>query len=66
MTIPIGWSLLGIKGVIWAVALSELPPLVVIWRAALRHRLFSLAAESRSLLFAGLGAALGLGGSFLW
>jgi O-antigen/teichoic acid export membrane protein len=66
VAIPIGWSLSGIKGVIWAVALSELPPLVVMWVGLIRHRMFSVAAELRSLLFAGLGALLGLGVLHFW
>lgn len=66
IAIPIGWWLWGIRGVIWAVALSEVPPLVVIWFGLIRHRLFSIAAESRSLLFAGLGALLGLGVLHFW
>lgn len=66
VTIPIGWWLFEIKGVIWAVALSELPPLVVIWTGLIRYRMFSVVAESRSLLFAGLGALLGLGVAHFW
>jgi O-antigen/teichoic acid export membrane protein len=64
--IPIGWALSGIEGVIWAVALSELPPLVVIWIGMIKHRMFSVAAEFRSMLFAGLGALLGLGVLHFW
>ena len=66
IAIPIGWSLWGVRGVIWAVALSELPPLVVIWGGMIKHRMFSVAAESRSLLFVGLGVLLGLGVLQLW
>ncbi|HXJ39440.1 MAG TPA: oligosaccharide flippase family protein [Bryobacteraceae bacterium] len=66
VAIPIGWSLYGVKGVIWAVAVSEIPPLIVIWIGMIKHRMFSLVAESRSLLFAGLGVALGLGVLHLW
>ena len=66
IAIPIGWSMAGIKGVIWAVALSEIPPLVVVWFGMIKHRMFSIAAESRSLLFAGLGMLLGLGMLHFW
>lgn len=66
VAIPVGWSLWGIKGVIWAVALSELPPLVVIWTGLIRNRMFSVAAESRSLFFAGVGALLGFGVLHFW
>lgn len=66
VAIPIGWSLSGIHGVIWAVALSEVPPLMVIWIGLIRHRMYSVAAEFRSLLFVGLGALLGLGVLYFW
>jgi O-antigen/teichoic acid export membrane protein len=66
IAIPIGWSMAGVKGVIWAVALSELPPLVVMWVGMIKHRMFSIAAESRSLLFVGLGMLIGLGVLQLW
>ncbi len=66
IAIPVGWSLTGIKGVIWAVALSEIAPLVVMWFGLIRHRMFSVVAELRSLLFVGLGALLGLGGLHFW
>jgi O-antigen/teichoic acid export membrane protein len=66
VAIPIGWSLAGIKGVIWVVALSEIPPLIVIWIGLIRHRVFSVSAELRSLLFVGLGALVGLGILHFW
>ena len=66
VAIPVGWSVSGIEGVIWAVALSEVPPLMVIWFGLIRHRLFSVAAEFRSVLFAGLGALVGLGILHFW
>lgn len=66
IAIPVSWSQWGIEGVIWAIALSELPPLIVIWTGLIRHRMFSIVAESRSLLFVGLGAALGAGVARLW
>jgi O-antigen/teichoic acid export membrane protein len=66
VSIPIGWSIYGIEGVIWAVALSEIAPLVVVWSGLIRNRVFSIIAELRSLAFVGLGAALGLGISLFW
>ena len=59
--IPAGWSLAGIKGVVWAVALSELPVMAVLWAGMVRKQMFSLRSEFRSLLFAGVGALLGMG-----
>ncbi len=49
--IPIGWALAGIKGVVWAVALSEVPVMAVLWFGLVRHRIFSISCECRSLLF---------------
>jgi O-antigen/teichoic acid export membrane protein len=66
VAIPIGWTMWGVKGVVWAIALSEAPPLLVIWGGMLKHRIFSVFAESRSLLFVALGSLLGLGVSYLW
>jgi len=57
--IPLGWHVAGIRGVIWAVALSELPVLVVLWLGMKRNRLFSPSVELRSALFAAVGLALG-------
>ncbi len=66
VAIPMGWSLAGIEGVIWAIALSEVPPLIVIWAGLMKHRMFSIVVEGRSLLFAAVGALLGLGVLHFW
>ena len=66
VAIPIGWSLARIEGVIWAIALSEIPPLIVIWAGLMKHRMFSVVVEGRSLLFAAFGALLGLGVLHFW
>jgi len=60
-SIPICWHLMGIEGVVWAVALSELPVMVVLWIGMIRHHVFSLSCEIRSLLFACLGMLIGYG-----
>ena len=57
--IPIGWHVWGVKGVVWAVALSELPALGVLWLGLRRHEVFSYLIELRSLSFAALGMLLG-------
>ena len=59
--IPLGWSRYGIEGVVWAVALSEIPVVVVIWAGMARHRMLSLKSELRSLVFVGTGALVGIG-----
>jgi O-antigen/teichoic acid export membrane protein len=61
LSIPVGWSHMGVRGVVLAVALSELPVMGVLWFGLLRHRLFSLWCEARSLLFGLLGVLLGIG-----
>lgn len=61
VSIPIGWSVMGLEGVVWAVALSEVPVMAVLWIGLARHRLLSLSCELRSLLFVGLGVLLGIG-----
>jgi O-antigen/teichoic acid export membrane protein len=61
VAVPLGWKLLGLKGIIWAVALSELPPLFVMWVGLIKHRAFSPAAEARSLSFVVLGVLIGWG-----
>jgi O-antigen/teichoic acid export membrane protein len=57
--IPLGWTLGGVAGVIWAVALSEIPVLLVLWWAARRHGLLDLVMELRAPGFLGVGAMLG-------
>jgi O-antigen/teichoic acid export membrane protein len=61
VSIPAGWHLLGLQGVVWAVALSEVPVLVVMWIGLARCRMFSLRSEFRTLAFAALGGIAGLG-----
>lgn len=66
VSIPVGWSLFGTKGVIWAVALSEVPPLVVMWSGLAKHRIFQLLVEIRSAMFAVGGTFFGLLISHYW
>jgi O-antigen/teichoic acid export membrane protein len=61
IAIPVAWSFMGMKGAVWAIALSEAPVLLVLWTGLLRHRVFALASEIRSSLFVVLGTILGLG-----
>ncbi len=57
--ILMGWWLSGLSGVVWAVALSEIPVLVVLWWGLSRHGVLSFAGELRSVLFVGVGVLLG-------
>lgn len=64
--IPLGWAGWGVKGVIWAIALSELAPLAVNWTGMIRHHMFSTLAEIRWLSFICLGYLLGMALSYVW
>jgi O-antigen/teichoic acid export membrane protein len=57
--VPIGYYLHGVAGLVWAVALSELPALIVVYAGFARHGLASPAHEARVPLFYALGLALG-------
>lgn len=62
--IPIGWSLAGMTGVVWAVGLSQVPVLCVIWYGLIQHRVLYLRGELRSV--GALCAGLLIGGGLLW
>jgi len=57
--VPLGWTNYGMVGVLWAVALSEVPVFFVIWSGLYKYKIFSLRHELRSLLFVGAGLLLG-------
>jgi O-antigen/teichoic acid export membrane protein len=59
--IPIGWNSWGIEGVVWAVTLTEVPVVAVLWVGMAHHQVLSLRHEARSLLCAGVGVIVGLG-----
>jgi O-antigen/teichoic acid export membrane protein len=62
--IPVGWTLNGLQGAILAIALSELPVLLVIWFGTQKYRVFSLVREIRTVGFIVLGIGSGMG--LLW
>lgn len=66
VAIPVGWSVFGVSGVIWAVALAEVPPLIVIWVGLVKHKMFSIGAELRSIAFVALGVLLGFAVLQVW
>ena len=57
--VPSVWPIYGIEGVVWVVALTEIPALTVVWVGLYRHKILSLLYEARTLLAAGCGAAIG-------
>lgn len=57
--VPIAWQLGGLKGVLTVMVATEVPVLFVLWGGAIRHRVFSLMGELRSVLFFACGMAIG-------
>jgi hypothetical protein len=57
--IPIGWYLAELTGVVWCVALAELPALTVIWTGMIRQKLLRPVFELRSLAIWGASCSLG-------
>jgi O-antigen/teichoic acid export membrane protein len=57
--IPISWHLYGIRGVVWTVAMSELPVIAVVWYGMAKRDLLSMRFELRSLLFYSFGIVMG-------
>ena len=66
VAVPIGWWQAGVHGLIWAIALSELAPLVVVSSGLIRHGMYSVAAELWTVIFVVVGVLLGLGFTTLW
>ncbi|MEO1227378.1 MAG: oligosaccharide flippase family protein [Myxococcota bacterium] len=65
VAVPLGWHWGGFPGLVWAVALSEVPTLVVVWFGLIRNGYFHPVRELRSVLFFGAGWGLGLGAEAL-
>lgn len=59
VAIPFGWHLGELRGLVWAVVLSEIPGLVIIWWGMRRNQLFSLSGELRGFLLFGCGIPVG-------
>jgi len=66
VALPVGWWQAGVHGLIWAIALSELAPLVVVSSGLIRHGMYSVAAELWTVIFVVVGVLLGLGFTTLW
>jgi O-antigen/teichoic acid export membrane protein len=63
--LPLGWHWGGLSGVVWAVALSEVPVVIVLWCVVWRHGLWRFMGELWSVLMFGAGAAAGVGVNIL-
>ena len=61
--VPIGWASGGLTGAVVVMAMTEVPVLLVLWPAAIRHRVFSWRGELRSVAIFAMG--VGLGAAFL-
>lgn len=57
--IPLVWPFYGIHGVVWVVALTEIPVLLVVWSGLAKFKILSLKYELRSLLFVLFGVVVG-------
>lgn len=57
--IPVSWHLVGLTGVVWCVALSELPVMIVIWVGMAKENLLRPLLESRSLAIWGASYMVG-------
>jgi len=58
--IPIAYFLYGIKGVVWVIALSEIPVLIILWIPFSRIGLLRPSREIIAVLIFGIGLLLGL------
>ncbi|HPG25514.1 MAG: oligosaccharide flippase family protein [Spirochaetaceae bacterium] len=63
--VPTGFHLGGAVGLVWAVALSELPAALILWPAAARRGLFRSSRELLAIALFAAGLALGSGLRFL-
>lgn len=57
--VPVGYSVAGAEGLVWAVALSELPAVLVLWPAAARRGLWRWQREVQAVALFGLGLGAG-------
>ncbi len=57
--IPLGWHFYGFAGIIWAIALSELGSLPILWWRMARHGMLRPSREALALVFVGVGIGLG-------
>ncbi len=59
IAVPIGWKLYGITGLVWAVALSEVPIFFVLWPALRRVGVLRISREMLAIPFFSVGLGIG-------
>jgi O-antigen/teichoic acid export membrane protein len=59
IAVPVGFHLAGVKGLVWGVALSEVPGLMVVYIGMLQAKIFSAKHELRVPAFYAFGLGLG-------
>lgn len=59
--VPLVWPLYGIEGVVWVIALTEVPVMIVLWSGLLKYKILSLRHEARSIAFIAIGCTIGYG-----
>lgn len=59
IAIPVGWHFFGLRGLVYAAALSELPVFLVLWPPFRAEGMLRLRLEARAPLLFGVGVALG-------
>jgi len=57
----LGWRFYGMTGVVWAVGLSEIPVMVVLWWGGMKHGVWSGVKEARAMAMLAAGIGLGWG-----
>jgi len=57
--VPIGYSIAGVEGLVWAVTISEIPALIVSYFGFAKSKLLSVLNELRAPAFYAAGVALG-------
>jgi O-antigen/teichoic acid export membrane protein len=61
VAVPLGYELYGVRGVVWATVLSELPVALVIWPPFARLKMIRWSREALAVVFFATGVLLGLG-----
>jgi O-antigen/teichoic acid export membrane protein len=58
--ILVGWTGFGVRGLVWGIALAELPALLWLQRGMIRHGYFRVVVIARSMVAGALGLIMGM------